>query len=147
MAPETQVPTAVTEKLEQALVKKIDAGEVELPLLPQVSIAQTRVEVLGANVVRVTATCLNRGYLASMPEMGQVNGQAYPLQIALTAPANTKFLRGSPRQRVPRLTGNGGSHEASWLLRLPGPPPASLKLQLSAPAVGTSSVDLEIKGG
>jgi len=117
------------------------------PLLPQVSISQTRVEVLGANVVRVTATCLNRGYLASMPEMGQVNGQAYPLQIALTAPLNTKFLRGSPRQRVPRLTGNGGTHEASWLLRLPGPPPASLKLQLAAPAVGASSVDLEIKGG
>lgn len=37
MAPETQVPTAATEKLEQALVKKIDAGEVELPLLPQVA--------------------------------------------------------------------------------------------------------------
>ena len=37
MTPETQVPTAVTEKLEQALVKKIDAGEVELPLLPQVA--------------------------------------------------------------------------------------------------------------
>jgi putative nucleotidyltransferase with HDIG domain len=37
MAPETQVPTAATEKLEQALVKKIEAGEVELPLLPQVA--------------------------------------------------------------------------------------------------------------
>ncbi len=37
MAPETQVPTAAAEKLEQTLVKKIDAGEVELPLLPQVA--------------------------------------------------------------------------------------------------------------
>ena len=35
MAPETQ--TSATDKLEQALVKKIDAGEIELPLLPQVA--------------------------------------------------------------------------------------------------------------
>lgn len=117
------------------------------PLLPQISIAETRVEVLGANVVRVTAKCLNRGYLATMPEMGQVNGQAYPLQIRLSVPANTKFLKGSPRQRVPRLSGNGGSHESTWLLRLPGPPPATLKLELAAPAVGVSSAEVEIKGG
>jgi putative nucleotidyltransferase with HDIG domain len=37
MAPDTQISTAAIEKLEQALVKKLDAGEVELPLLPQVA--------------------------------------------------------------------------------------------------------------
>ena len=36
MAPDTQI-SAATEKLEQALIKKLDAGEVELPLLPQVA--------------------------------------------------------------------------------------------------------------
>lgn len=36
MAPDTHI-SADTEKLEQALVKKLDAGEVELPLLPQVA--------------------------------------------------------------------------------------------------------------
>jgi len=37
MAPDTQGSAATTDKLEQALVQKIEAGEVELPLLPQVA--------------------------------------------------------------------------------------------------------------
>jgi len=36
MAPDTQI-SAATEKLEQALVQKLDRGDIELPLLPQVA--------------------------------------------------------------------------------------------------------------
>ena len=37
MAPDTQSSTATTDKLEQALVQKLDSGDIELPLLPQVA--------------------------------------------------------------------------------------------------------------
>lgn len=37
MAPDTQSSTATTDKLEQALVQKLDRGDIELPLLPQVA--------------------------------------------------------------------------------------------------------------
>lgn len=37
MAPDTQSSAATTEKLEQALVQKLDRGDIELPLLPQVA--------------------------------------------------------------------------------------------------------------
>lgn len=37
MAPDTPSAAATTDKLEQALVQKIEAGDVELPLLPQIA--------------------------------------------------------------------------------------------------------------
>jgi len=37
MAPDTQSSAATTDKLEQALIQKLDRGEIELPLLPQVA--------------------------------------------------------------------------------------------------------------
>lgn len=37
MAPETQIVPATLDKLEQALIKKIEAGDLELPLLPHVA--------------------------------------------------------------------------------------------------------------
>jgi len=114
-------------------------------LMARLAIAETRVEVLGGNVVRVTAKSVNRGFLAAMPEMGQVNGQPIQLQIELHAPEQTVFLRGSKRQRVPRLTGNGGSHETSWLIRLPNAEPVKLSIDLAAPTVDTSRAEIEIK--
>ena len=37
MPPETQSATTPVEKLEHALIQKIEKGEIELPLLPQVA--------------------------------------------------------------------------------------------------------------
>jgi HD-like signal output (HDOD) protein len=47
MAPETQSSAATTDKLEQALVQKLDRGDIELPLLPQVA---SQVMALAADV-------------------------------------------------------------------------------------------------
>jgi hypothetical protein len=80
-----------------------------------------------------------------MPEMGQVNGQPIQLQIELRAPAETVFLRGSPRQRVPRLSGNGGNQETHWLIRLPNSEPVKMSIELTAPTVDTSRAEIEIK--
>ena len=114
-------------------------------LMARSAIAEKRVEVLGGNVVRITAKSVNRGFLATMPEMGQVNGQPIQLQIELRAPAETVFLRGSPRQRVPRLSGNGGNQETHWLIRLPNSEPVKMSIELTAPTVDTSRAEIEIK--
>lgn len=114
--------------------------------MPRIAIAETRVEVLGAQVVRITAKSINRGFLATMPEMASVNGQGYPLQIELTAPAGSTFIQGSPRQRVARLRGNGGNQETVWLVRIPESNETSMQIHLSAPAVGAATAEIKIQG-
>ena len=52
MAPDTQSSTATTDKLEQALVQKLDRGDIELPLLPQVA---SQVMALAADAMAAAA--------------------------------------------------------------------------------------------
>ena len=86
MAPDTQI-SAATEKLEQALVKKLDAGEVELPLLPQVA---SQVMALAADATADAAK------LSSLIHQDQALA-AHVLRIA-NSPASTPAEM-SPIQR------------------------------------------------
>jgi hypothetical protein len=111
---------------------------------PRLEIGEPTAEPLGGGVVRVTATAINRGYLPNMPEMGRINGEAYPLQMALDAPKDAELLQGPLRMRVKRLAGQGGQEEKTWILRFREEIPAKLHLRLWAPAVGGKEVDLEV---
>lgn len=112
--------------------------------LPKLALIDAKAEALGNGVFRISATAVNRGYLPTMPEMGQVNGESYPLQISISLPKGTELLQGHPRSKLPRLEGSGGKAERTWLLKLGEEKPKQLEIQAWAPAVGraTAKVDL-----
>ncbi|MCE9526063.1 MAG: hypothetical protein K8R36_08415 [Planctomycetales bacterium] len=112
--------------------------------LPKLALINAKAEALGSGVYRVTATVVNRGYLPTMPEMGQVNGESYPLQIALTLPKGAELLQGSPRTKLPRLEGSGGKSEKTWLLKLGEEKPKQIEIQAWAPAVGRATVRVDL---
>ena len=112
--------------------------------LPKIAVTESKAESLGSGVYRITATVVNRGFLPTMSEMGQVNGQAYPLQIALTLPKGAELLQGHQRTRLPRLEGSGGKTERTWLLRLGEEKPKSLEVQAWAPAVGRAAATVTL---
>jgi hypothetical protein len=112
--------------------------------LPQLQLADVKVEALGGGVYRVACDVLNSGYLPTMAEWG-LNGGAYPLQIELLLPEKTQFLKGTRRAEVDRLAGRGGKAELTWLVRTPEGKPAAGKIAVYAPAVGRAEAAVELK--
>jgi hypothetical protein len=112
--------------------------------LPQLQLADVKVEPLGGGVYRITCKALNTGYLPTMSEMGGLNGAAYPLQSELHLPEKTTFLKGTSRAEVPRLAGRGGQAELMWLVRTSDGKPANGKILLYAPAVGRVEAAIEL---
>lgn len=112
--------------------------------LPKLALIDAKAEALGSGVYRISATAVNRGFLPTMAEMGQVNGESYPLQIALTLPKGAELLQGSQRTKLPRLAGSGGKSEKTWLLKLGEEKPKQLEIQAWAPAVGRAAVKVDL---
>ena len=110
-------------------------------------IQAAKADSLGGGVYRVAATVMNHGYLPTMSEMGGLSRQAYPLQISLDATAKAEFLQGSPRRRINRLAGNGGSSEQIWIVRLPSGQAATAKVKAWAPAVGSDEATVRLEEG
>jgi hypothetical protein len=110
----------------------------------RLEIREPKAASLGGGVYRITVKVANAGYLPTMPEMGSVNGEAYPLQVALTLPEDAQFLRGHTRERIGRLTGNGDEREHEWLVRFSKAAPPSIRVKARAPAVGAVETDVVI---
>ena len=113
--------------------------------LAQLQIADVKVESLGGGVYRIACHVLNTGYLPTMSEMGRLNRGAYPLQVELTLPEKTQFLKGTRRAELARLAGRGGKAEMNWLVRTPEGKPAEGKIAVYAPAVGRAESPVELK--
>jgi hypothetical protein len=113
--------------------------------LPQLQLGDVKVEALGGGVYRIACHVLNTGYLPTMPEMGQFNGAAYPLQIELVLPEKTQFIQGTKRKELNRLAGRGGKTEATWLVRTPEGKPAAGQIAVYAPAVGRAEAAVELR--
>jgi len=129
-----------------ALAEKHSQFVIEfLKLMPKLDLVEVKVEPLGAGVYRISCKVLNAGYLPTMPEMGQLNGAAYPLQIELQLPEKTVFLKRTPRAQVDRLAGRGGKAESLWLVRTVEGKPATGKIVAYAPAVGRAEAAVELK--
>lgn len=111
-------------------------------LLPRLEIREQKAESLGGGVFRVSAQVANAGYLPTMPEMGVVNGEPFPLQVMLSLPEGGSLLRGRTRTRLARLTGNGDSRAQEWLVRFAAAPSASAPIKIWAPAAGSSTAEV-----
>jgi zinc carboxypeptidase len=113
--------------------------------LPELAIVDRKAEALGGGVQRISLTIVNRGLLPTMPEMGQVNGEFFPLQVELSLPKDAVLLQGHARSQLPRIEGSGGKAERTWLVRFPGEVPAKIDVKVFAPAVGSATAEIALK--
>ena len=130
-------------------------------LLPRVVIREAKAEPLGRNVWRVTAVVSNEGHLPTVSEMGRITGEPHPLQIRLELPKGVSLVSGHARAELPPLAGEGGRTERTWLVALAesvqgdnplfrgrgqSPGPASLRVRVWSPSVGTTVRRVELTG-
>ena len=113
-------------------------------LLPRIKIQEVKVEPLGAGIQRITVTVANTGYLPTASEIGRITGEIWPLLLVLDAPKGSAYLKGTPQQELGRLR-SGEKTESSWLIRTPDGKPGKATITVSAPAVGSDTVSVELK--
>lgn len=116
-------------------------------LWPRIELQEVELEPLGGGLYSLQLKIVNTGYLPTMPQMGQVNGQWYPIQVALDLPfAAVQWLEGSPRQATGRLEGLGGSTELRWLFRLETPleQPVTVDLKAYSPSLHPTQHQIEL---
>ncbi|WP_425394926.1 M14 family metallopeptidase [Aeoliella sp.] len=102
-----------------------------------------KLEALGEDIYRLKATVINQGYLPTASSMGRTSNKLQRLEVEFQMPNGSKLLVGDRRQRLGVLDGNGGSGQATWLVRLPSGV-KSLKLRAGEPSVGytTQTIDM-----
>lgn len=110
---------------------------------PQVKIKESKVERLGSNVFRVTATVASNGYLPTMSEMGETTGIHQRLQVQLVTPEKTTYLKGPPRVKLSRIEPNS-QREVVWLIRLPAEKGEG-KLRAWSPEVGEAETNIKFE--
>ncbi len=114
---------------------------------PALEIREFTATELAAGVYHVKCKVYNKGFLPTMPSIGQVTQQAYPIQVTLDVPVDAKWIQGSRRQRVGRLDGLGGSEELEWIFQLAEPLAKDSEITLStwSPTLHSIEVKTPIK--
>ena len=114
---------------------------------PKVELKDLKAKQLGKGLIEVSCSVINVGQMPTMPEMADVSGLWFPIQVQLHGVDGAKWIEGSPRQSVGRLKELGGAKEIRWLFLVPsetnlaGP----LKITVSAPTILPIEQSLEVK--
>ncbi len=106
--------------LEADLKKATDAhAEAILMLagkLAEVAISDVQVKSLGSGIFEVKATAINQGFLATATRL-QVRTRSFlPARLTLSLPSGAKLVQGNNRVSSERMTGSGGTINATWLV-------------------------------
>lgn len=129
-----------------ALAQKHLAYFVALPeVMPRITVAKPRAEALGTNVFRVSATIVNEGQVPTMPEMGRINENPFPLQVTLTLPEGSTLVTGRARRQLAPLAANGGAQELEWLILRGDADKNMVRIHVAAPAVGEAAAEIQLK--
>jgi len=114
---------------------------------PRIEWREVSAKRLGTGLVEVKCRIVNTGELPTMPEMADVSGQWFPIQVQLHGVEGVKWLEGSPRQSVGRLKELGGSREIRWLFLLPNEISdlSTLRITASAPTLSPIEQSVEVK--
>jgi hypothetical protein len=113
--------------------------------LPRLAIETTKLESLGAGVYRLTVAVSNEGQMPTMPQMGRVSGQQYPVQLKIDVPEGVRLTPDVARVRVEVLAARGGRHEETWLIYTTEGTAVQVMLTAWAPAVGNATHTVELK--
>ena len=84
-------------------------------LFAQLRVGEVKVENLGGDLFRVTATIVNDGWLPTVTSMGERNRRPRPARLDLDL-GGAKLLQGQARATWPRIEGYG-RREVQWLLQ------------------------------
>jgi hypothetical protein len=112
---------------------------------PRLELREVIAKRLAPGLYEVECRVVNIGYLPTMPQMGSVTGQWYPIQLTLGVPDTTRFLEGQRRTSVARLEGRGGELEQRWIFQLAAPPAEPLRISLHATAPTLHEVGVEVE--
>jgi len=117
--------------------------------LPKIEIRDLKVEVLGAGLFDISCSVVNVGQLPTMPLMGSTNRQWYPIQVEIIGVDALRWIEGSPRQSVGRLTELGGAQELRWVFLAKEVPDDSHEFTISAysPTLHPAEVKVTIPTG
>ena len=105
-------------------------------LWPNLVVEEPKATVLGGSLFRVSAKLKNLGYLPTMPAMGAINQQSYPVQLRLFAGQDAKYLTTRSRVLLKQpIAGLTGEHSLEWLLQLPEGQTIDFRLFVSSPTL------------
>lgn len=115
-----------------------------LEALPRLRIARSDLEALGGGLFRLTVEVQNVGQWPTMPKMGEINRQPYPVRVELGG-EGWELVQGFRKTLLKPLPGNGGREELRWILRH-REEVARLRVQVTAaaPQVGKATKTLEL---
>src|SRR5690606_31250969 len=77
-------------------------------LMPRLKLLEPRIEAIGRDVFRVTATVFNSGYLPTQAIQGRDSRHVPPVQLAIDLPEGMQLATGTLRTQLRRMTGRGG---------------------------------------
>lgn len=111
---------------------------------PKVEVREIKANDLGSGLFDIRCKIVNTGALPTMPEMGSVNRQWYPLQVKLLGADTAKMIEGSLRISVGKLSENGGEKELRWVFLQPSDKPADFRIEATAPTLSPVSVPITV---
>lgn len=114
---------------------------------PKLELRDVQAKQLGKGLIEVSCEIINVGQMPTMPEMADVSGIWFPVQVQLRGVEGAKWIDGSPRQSVGRLKELGGSKKMRWLFLVPSEAKLQepLKITASAPTITPIEQSLELK--
>ncbi|MGQ9912813.1 MAG: M14 family metallopeptidase [Thermogutta sp.] len=123
-------------KHEQLVARIVEA-------FPRLRIARASLEPLGGGLFRLTAEVENVGTWPTMPKMGEINREPYPVRVELSG-EGWDPVQGFRKTLLPRLQGNGGREELRWILRQREDAERfRVQVTAAAPQVGRATKTLE----
>ncbi|MCD6451389.1 MAG: hypothetical protein J7L64_03340 [Acidobacteria bacterium] len=85
--------------------------------LPEVKIAEVKVEKKGKSIYQLTAYIRNEGYFPTAFRQGVRAKAVYPIFVSLELSKGQKLLAGDKSSRISSLAGAGGFRKYKWLIK------------------------------
>ena len=112
---------------------------------PRLEIRDLEAKQLAAGLYDIRCRLVNTGPLPTMPQIGSVSRQWYPVQVTLHGSEGARWIEGSRRQSVGRLEARGGATELRWVFMLHEPPADGVSLRIDAQAPTLHPVEVVVE--
>ncbi|MDI6846305.1 MAG: M14 family metallopeptidase [Candidatus Saccharicenans sp.] len=107
--------TPPPDQLQASVKVHVDFCQKLMMKLPELSIKDTKVEKLGADLYRITVYLHNSGWLPTSFAQGRRALTAYPIRVTLGLDGKQKIFAGRPVETLPFLNG-GETRKLEWMV-------------------------------